>query len=263
MEYNSNELRKIYDESIQKKLSFQELQDFKNSLELICPRMEYDEFILQDIIDSLLYFKRLNILNNLNNETITLLSQIAFADKKAIFQDDNNLFINTYLRDLLLPPKQNKCDKDYNIRSFLGEFDIFLNLIRDNCQDIDYQTIHKYNNDLYEIVTRFNIVMNYIEETNLFTYGSNKDRLLLNGIFSHLATLMYFSLDKYDNDYNLLNDAYEEILSNIINFLVICDDYQIFQDLIPNDEQEILREYKLAMDILDKEYQKKIKRRKL
>ena len=263
MEYNELELKEIYNNALSKKNTFKELRDIQKELELICPIIEFDSFVLQDIINTLFDFKKLNILDNVNKESIDLLRQIIYGNKQDTFDNDNNIYFNKYLRNLLLPFDKNKCDKDYNLKDFLSEFDIFINLIRDNCNIEDYQVLYQYNQDLYEIISRFYTIMQDLEETNMFLYGNLKDRMLLNGIVSHLATLLYLSLDQYDYQYDLLGDTFEEIRNVIIDFMMICDEIKIFQDVMPIDDKEILREYEYALSLLKNNYKEKNKRRKL
>ena len=263
MEYSALELKTIYNDSLNKKLLIEELNDIKYALELICPIIEYDEFVLQDIIDTLKEFKEFNIIENVNNETINLLRQIVYGNKKDIFDNDNNIYFNKYLRNLILPYDKNKCIKEYDMQYFLGEFDVFINLIRDNCNLEDYKIIYKYNKDLYEITGRLYKIMHDFEKMDIFIYGSLKDKLSINGIISHLGTLLYLSLDKFNYQYDLLNDTSDDIINNIIDFYMVCDNIKIFQDLIPIDDNETLREYTYALELLEKNYNKKNKRRKI
>ena len=261
MDYSALELRNIYDDSINKKLSINDLNDIKKALELICPIVEFDEFVLQEIIDTLKEFKDFNIIENINSETINLLRQIVFGNKEDIFDNDNNIYLNKYLRNLILPFDKNTCTKEYDMIYFLAEFDNFINLIRDNCNIEDYIIIYKYNKELYEIVGRFYKLMNDLEKMNIFIYGGLKEKLSLKGIISHLGTLLYLSLDKFDYQYDLLNDTFNDIINNIFDYFIVCDDIKIFQGLMPIDNNETLREYTYAIDLLKKNYDKKNKRR--
>ena len=259
MEYTKQQLKIIYDDSINKELHFKELQDIKKELELICPIVVFDEFVLQDIIDTLFYFKNLNLLNTINKESLDLLLQIFYASRDDMFDSLNNIYFTRHLRNLLLPFNMNRCDEEYNITNFLNEFDIFINLIKDNCNTEDYKTLKKYNTNLYEISGHYYEIMNKIEKTYLFRYSGIKEKMQLNGVITHLATLVYFSLDKYNYQYDLLDETLNEIFNNIIDFFVICDRFLIFQDILPSDEQETLREYKYCVELLDKQFGKRKK----
>ena len=261
MGYTNKELLEIYNGSNK----FKELESIGDTLNNLCKIMEFDPYTLDDLIETLLYFKDLNILDKVNNETLSLLKQLTFGNKKEIFKDDNTIFLNKYLRYLLLPFNYNHCDKEYNLGNFLGEFDVFINLIKDNCNKEDYINLYKYNKDLYEIVGRFYKIRNELEEMNLFIYSGLKEKVLLNSVISHLSTLLYLSIDNFDYNYDLLNETFNDILNNIFEFLMICDENKIFQNMISPYEDEIIREYNFCLELLKNKYKEivEVKRRKL
>ena len=122
--------------------------------------------------------------------------------------------------------------------------------------------LYKYNKDLYEVSGRFYKLMNELEESEIFIYGGLKEKLLLHGLLGHLTTLLYFSLNEFNGDYDLLYDVYNEITSNFINVVIACDDYKIFQGLLTVDEEETEREFVFALNMLKNKYEEKNKRRK-
>lgn len=237
--------------------------NIQEKLDLILNIMDYDEIDIIDIKDTLEYFNNLNILDKVNNESLNLIKQITFGNKCDCFTDSYTILVNKYLRYLLLPFNYNKCDKDYNLKNYLSEFDIFINLIKDNCNMSDYILISKYNKELYEIVIRFKKISQEIEHMNIFIYAGLKEKMVLNGMISHISTLLYLFIDKFDYNYDLLNAISNDILNNFINLLIICDENKIFQNLAPTDENEILREYDYCYKIMMDKYNPpiKIKRR--
>ncbi len=259
MDFSGEELLEIYNGNNK----FKELEPINDTLKDLFKIVDFDEYIVNDLIETALYFKKLNILNKINNETISLLRQIVFGNKDEIFKNDNSMFLSKYLKYLLLPFNYNYCDKEYNLEYFLGEFDVFINLIIDNCNMEDYINLCKYNNELYEIIGRFYKIKNDLFETNLFIYSSIKEKMILNGMLSHLTTLLYLSINDFDYNYDLLNETFNDILNNIFDLFIVCDDNKLFQDIIPSDENEIIREYEFCLNLLKHKHENKIKRRNL
>ena len=258
MNYTVDDLKRIYAESLNNELSYKELKDIKKELTLLCQITEFDSFALEDIICTLLYFKKLNILDKINNESISLLRQITFGNKEETYSDSNTIFLNKYLRDLLLPFNYNHCDKEYNILYFLSETDTFINLIRNNCQRDGFITLKKYNSHLYEIAIRYYQIMEELEASNYYILGGLKDRIIFASTLSHLASLLYLSLDEYDYDYDLLIRTWNNIIENFIDYLITCEDYKIYQDLSPS-ENELKNEYELSLKLLRQTHNPPIK----
>ena len=57
MDYTEDELLKIYNEARKGILSNNELKDIEVPLKLICQVMTFDSYALDDIINTLFYFK--------------------------------------------------------------------------------------------------------------------------------------------------------------------------------------------------------------
>ncbi len=259
MDYSDKELAVIYQKAKKKKLNNVELQDIKEQLELICQIMEYDSFALKDIIETLFELKKLNLLDTVNQESLDLLKQITYGDKNESFNDSETFLINMYLRTLLLPFKYNLCDKEYNIDRFLNELDIFINLLRDNCNVQDYQILDKYNHHLYEILMHFIPLIDSLEESVFFLASGRMDQILLTSTLSHLATLLYLKLDEFEYQYDLLDKTWKDILNNIFDYFNSCYNYGVFQEFIPSDQDEIIKEYELCLKILQQTYNPPIK----
>ncbi len=114
--------------------------------------------------------------------------------------------------------------------------------------DEDLELLGKYNNELKEVVVR------YKEVRKIYDNNVKKD-IILSYFISHFATMVYFNLDTYEYDYDLIIEVVGNILYNndaYLKFIDYCCAYGIHKNYtrIPNDLTGIELEYVISNDMI-------------
>lgn len=81
--------------------------------------------------------------------------------------------------------------------------------------------------------------------------------MIINSTLSHLTTILYFCLDKYDYQYDLLEKVFQNIMNNYQEYLFDCRNYGIYTDSVDLvfNPQNVYNEYVICKDMLDREFE--------
>ena len=255
--YKKKQIIDLYNEISEEKIDSQILSEILPKLYLIMNKKALDEVEIISIIDVLKEFKNKKLLDKINVESIDLINKIVENNINSL---DGTLYYSSILKYVLEPFNQNKCDKDYNIVLFLSEFEIFIELIYERLNKKDLAILSKYNNELVEIVK------NYGEIQNLYKQVVYHD-VILSSMVSHFTSILYFKLDDYDYNYNILKELFQRLIDNYQNFIDYCCSLGIQKNYnsFNTDMFNIELEYKISNDMLEYVYdslkEEKIKRK--
>ncbi len=119
--YNKKTILGLYNSVSDEKIDKNELLSILPKLYLIINKVKMDEIEIIRIIDVLEELKQYGQLDRINPEIIDLIVRITNKDNINL---EGALYFSIILKHVLLPFKQNICDKDYNLMMFLSEFEI-------------------------------------------------------------------------------------------------------------------------------------------
>ena len=228
-------------------------------LQLINERCQIDEKIVE-IVDTLLLFYHKNVLQNVNKETLDLLSKILGNNSGKYFPDDFNYFCR-YLKIMLLPSSIGENTNSDALAIFFAETDIFLNLIMQNLTIDDINSLKKYNSILWEIIIRCKTIEQMYASNPSNKNFDTANAMLLDNTIAHSATILYHSIGEFDYEYDLLIKLYERIMANIEGFIIECCSNGIYADrfCFATDSDNVLNEYIMCKKLLEREYRPPIK----
>ena len=259
--YSEKNILEIYKKNFEKEVDSHKVKNILPKIYLITKNYSMDEIDLLNIVDTLIEFNDNNMLDKINEETIKLLKTITASND---IKEDVPYF-SLLLKHLLLPFYLNKCDSSYNLSVFLNQFDCLTDLMSINLDDNELEIVKKYNLELYELVKNYKLVINDYENSDLYKYSSLNDKLVINTTLSHLKTMLYFNLSMFEYKYELVKKVFNNIISNYVDYLYECSQYDIYSDSINLriNPKNVLNEYKLCFDLIKQEYNPpiKIKRR--
>lgn len=257
--YNQKKIIELYNTICEEKINKQELFTILPKLYLIINKIPMDEVDLINAIDVLIEIRDLNQLDKITPELIDLIIRITKNEKINL---EGTLYFTIILKHIVLPYKINICDKNYNLMLFLSEFEILIDLINIMLNKKDLIILDKYNHELHEII------MKYKEIRKIY------DRYVINDVILgtmslHFATMLYFNLDDYDFEYNLISDLFIQLINNYQQFIDYCCSLGIHKNFtrISDNLSGIEMEYIVSNDMLKYIYQKnkdeKIKRKEI
>ena len=112
----------------------------------------------------------------------------------------------------------------------------------------------KYNHDLKEII------IHYKESERIYKKYVVND-ILLDMMLSHFATMLYFNLEDFNYDYDVLIDILYQIIDNYQEFIDYCYVSRIHKNYtsLIVDNSMIIKEYKMSYDMLKFYYDNKNK----
>ena len=196
----------------------------------------------------LLDFKKNNLLDRLNLESINLASSIYLTQKMIPGALAGNTF-SIILRHLLYPYKLNKCDEHSDVYSHMFSFELFFSLVCGIHKNLSLLfPVYKYNSELNEMVLRFNKLEG--------KYGDVLRRNpSLPGAIIHIFSIFYFNQDIYDNDYELLNQIVNNICEDEIAFMKYCEEEDI--EILATTKEKIDGAFKGLINMIDIAYTKK------
>ena len=243
--YNKKALLNIYNQISDEKLDQKELLTILPKLYLIMNKVKMDEIEIIRIIDVLEEIKKQGQLEKINPELIDLVIRITNKDNITL---EGTLYFSIILKHVTLPYNLNICDKDYNLMMFLSEFEILLELINKMLNKEDLVILDKYNHELKEVILR------YKEVREMYKKHVTKD-IILSFFISHFASMLYFKLDDYEYDYDLLIEAVDNIIfdnATYQKFIDYCCSYGLHKNFtrIPDDLTGIELEYIVSNDML-------------
>ncbi len=256
--YNKKRIIEIYNKLSDIEINEKKISEILPQLYLIINKVNPDEVELVTIIDVLEEIKNLGYLYKITPEIIDLMIRITKNEKINL---EGSLYFSVILKHVVLPYNENNCDKDYNLMVFLSEFEIFIELAIKMLNKKDFMILDKYNHELKEIILK------YKEARKIYDNYVIND-IILSTMLSHFATILYFNLDDYECEYDLIID----ILCNIINryqeFIDYCCSLNIHKNFtrISDDLKGIEQEYVVSKEMLkylydNKKQEEKIKRK--
>ena len=135
---------------------------------------------------------------------------------------------------------------------FLSEFEIYMELVRQSLNEKELCILGKYNNELKEIIIKYKEVVKIYKEYNC-------NDIMLSYIISHLASMLYFNLDRYNHDYNLIVEVFERIINNHQDFVNYCYQEKIDKNFNINsfNIEDTKNEYIISNKMLEYVYNEK------
>ncbi len=210
--YNRNRIINIYNQISDDKINNEILSTVLPKLYLILNKVNLDEIEMVVIIDVLKEFEKYNLLDKINVESIDLINKIVKNDRISL---EGTVYFSEIIKHVLIPHDKDICNNDYNIILFLSEFEILLELISQKLNKKDLMLLDKYNHELYEIVMRYKDIQKIYKQV---VYGD----VMLSSYISHLTAILYFSLDNYDFDYDLVKEVFIRLVNNYQSFIDYC-----------------------------------------
>ena len=212
---------------------------------------ENEEKIKRVLIE--LYNK--NILNKVNDEILDLIGKILDNEDNIINEDDLDYF-SILLRTILLPFNKNKVEKKSDLPAFLKEFDKLINIMSISLQEVDLKILGKYNDELANVIRKFQEIIDIFEFSDLCRYGNISDNKIITSTLSHLAVILYLSLDNYDYEYDLLERVFVNIISNYTEFLydTRASLYFVEDNKLEINNYQILKDFTLCTNLLRREF---------
>ena len=240
--YNKKTILGIYNSVSDEKIDQNELLTILPKLYLIMNKVKMDEIEIIRIIDTLEEIKKLGQLDKISPEIIDLIIRIT---KKDNIDLDGTLYFSVILKHVLLPYNLNICDKEYNLMVFLSEFEIFIELVSKMLNKKDLMILDKYNHELKEVIMHYKEAMSFYKK-----YVVND--VILSTMISHFATILYFYLDDYEYNYNLITQITGNIIYNYQAFIDYCCSLGIHKNFtrINSDLSGIELEYIVSNDML-------------
>ena len=250
-----NIIFKIYNELSDDVIKEEEINQILPKLYLIMNKVKLDVIEIIETIDVLREINQKNRINQINPEIIDLIIK---ATSKDMIILEENLYFPMVLKHLILPFKENICQEDYNIVMFLSEFEIFLDLAKINLNKKDLSILDKYNHELKQIVTNYKECMNIYEK-------HVKNDVILDEFIAHFATILYFNLDEFNYDYDVLLEILIKIMENYYSFIDYCCSTGIHKNFtrINPSLESVGMEYKISYDMLKLFYDNKNKNTKI
>ena len=254
--YNKKQIKSMYKDFNGNEIDNNILEIIIPKLYLILNKTELDEIEMLTIIDDLIEINNLGLLNNINVEIINIINKISSDD---ILNLSGTLYFSQTLKNILIPHDKNICDKEYNLTMFLSEFELLLDLISKKLNKKELVVLDKYNHELTEIIKKYREVKAIYKQ---IVYND----VMLDSMISHFATMLYFKLDEYDYDYNLIMEVFERIVNKYQEFIDYCCSLGIHKNYtrIEKDIDNIKLEYIIGNDMIKyvhDEKKEKIKRK--
>lgn len=253
--YNKKAILGIYNEISDEKLDLNELMTILPKLYLIMNKVKMDEIEIIKIIDTLEEIKKLGQLDKIDPELIDLVIRITQKDELNL---SGTLYFSDILKHVLLPYKMNVCKENYNLMLYLSEFEIFLELATKMLNRKDIMLLDKYNHELKEIIVK------YREAEKIYKKYVRND-VILSTMLSHFATIMYFYIDEFEYDFDLLLEILYNIIDNYQAFIDYCCLFGIHKNFtrISDDLTGIEMEYIVGNDMLKYLFKNKKEREKV
>ena len=247
--YNKEKIIKTYNLVSDEEISKSEINVILPKLYLILNNVKLDEVEIINIIDVLRKINEFGLLNNVTVEIIKLIKKVTKYDYLNL---QGTIYFSELLKDVILPYNKNICEKEYNLIMFLSEFEIYMELVRQTLNDSELRILSKYNSELTEIIKKYKEVIKQYKEYNC-------SDIMLSYTISHLASMLYFNLDKYNHDYNLIVDVFERIINSHQEFVNYCYQEEINKNFNINsfNIEDTKKEYIISNKMLEYVYNEK------
>ncbi len=255
--YNRKQILEIYNKISDDKLDNSELLTILPKLYLIINKVNVDEVELIRTVDVL---KEINKYNKLDNVTPEVIDLIIRSIKNGDIDLEGAVYFSIMLKHVILPYNENFCDEEYNTVLFLSEFEIFIELFNKMLKKKDLIILDKYNHELKEVIVKYKEVMNIYKRCVI-------NDVMFGAMISHFAAMLYFNLDDYDFDYDLISDLSYDLINNYQKFIDYCFNLGIHKNFtrIQEDLKGIEYEYAVSNEMLKYTYnnkkEEKIKRK--
>ena len=252
MEYTEEELKKIYDNAQNNINTFKELNEIINPLNLVLKNMVYDNKIVNEIIKMLFYFHKTGNLYKINEITVNLAKKVCYGKKVEKIDKSNVDYYYMIIKNLLLPYSINYCNEESRLPIFFSNFDLLWKLILDNCNVRNLEAINDYNPHLLEIVNVYTKCLDEYKHSELFNNSNTLTHLMMDMTLTHMATIFYLTIDKYDYNYEILYETYLRIYNNFYDYLIACKNIDFDKHSFSLDEEyeEIISDYKFCEELL-------------
>lgn len=256
-----NNIIKNYNELSDEKIDNDSINPIMPAMELIISKIDFDDIEMLSLIDTLKRFESLGLISKINEESLYLLARV-IGNEESFYDEDKSYFC-LRLQHLLIPFNLNKCypeseiTKDAEIVKHLSEMDIMLNNMSLELNDNDFKLLKKYNEELFNILLCYKSIIKQYENIDVENTNFISDGIIINSTLSHLATMLYFCLEKYDYQYDLLEKVFKNIMNNYQEYLFDCRNYGIYTDSVDLvfNPQNVYNEYVICKDMLDKEHE--------
>lgn len=241
------------------KISKEKMEDSKKKV-IIDKILLFNQYIeispisLINVVEKFINIEKLGFIDKINEDLFVLLKNILCKNKEGKINEEDGLYSLDYLYYLVIPYNVIKCENEYDLQKFLGEFEIMVSYIEDDDSFLDMEKLRLYNEELYNIILfRISWILKNINNDKL-KKGSFHDLLIIETTLSHLMTIYYFSYDKYGENTCILEDAYNIILDKFDRLKEYFKEKNVYSDLLSNSfgcTNNILREYEICKEILD------------
>ena len=246
--HNRKKIIDLYNAVSEEKIDEIELNELMPKLYMIINKTETKEIEIIELIDTLKEIKRKCNYEKITPEIVDLVIKLTKDNKNEL---EDCIYFGMLLKHVILPFDKNICDNDYDFMLFLSEFEIFIELASKYLNNNEMKVLDKYNHELKQII------MNYKDMKKIYNNCVNKD-ILLNQMMSHFAVILYFNLERFDYDYDLLILLLEKLINNYYEFVDYCYSHGIDKNYnILNNNIE--KEYKISYDMLNYIYNNKNK----
>lgn len=244
---------KQYNDKSGSKINIHEDLDILAKINLIMDKINLQSDELINLLQTLQLLKKTKLIENVNDESLYLLSRIC-GNVSGFSKEDSSYFC-IRLKYLLLPYKMNNFSKEDMMKNLM-EFDIMINNIVLELNDMELLIIKKYNEELYNVIMIYKNICNKYQEKCTIDNSSIVDNIIIDTTLSHLVTMFYLCLNMYDYQYDLLEKAFDSIINNYQEYLYRCRVYDIFSDKINLvfNPTNIYNEYAICKEILDKQF---------
>jgi len=217
--------------------------------------IELSRLSLIKVIENFIKLDNLGLIDKIDDNLFILLKKILGKKDNNKIKEVESLYILDYINYLVLPYNVNNCENEYELKKFLGEFEIMVSYIEADDSFLDMEKLKTYNKDLYDIIIfRISWYMSNIHNNDNFKRLNYRDQILIDTTLNHLMTIYYFSLDKYQNDINILMNAYDAVINNFDNLKTYCRENNLYNDILAGgliNDSKILDEFEYCKDILD------------
>lgn len=240
--YNRKSIVNMYNNVSDNKIDEEKLCEILPKLYMIVNKIKADEVEVIELIDVLNELKQNKILEKISPEIIDLIIKVTKSNW--IDMNDNHYF-NIVLKHVLLPFNKDICENDYNLVVFLSDFEIFIELANKLLKNKELEVLDKYNHELKQVI------INYKDMQRLYKRYVIND-VILNQMTSHFASMLYFNLEEFDYDYDLLIELLEKCILNYQSFIDYCCSLGIHKNFtrINNDIESIEMEYIIGYEML-------------
>ena len=185
------------------KYSEKEIKSVLKKIEILCDGARIESEDLIKAIDVLFEMKKKKMLEKVNEESIELIDAI-YHMSYLVF-NKNVIDFDVVMRDILMPRKLLKCEKEEEVYEFQESFNgLLFSLVTMAMQSHmflhSFIYLSEYNNDLYNIVlSEAKCVSNSIIE-------GKKELVPVVNEINRLYGILYFNLEIYDNDIKMVEE---------------------------------------------------------